>query len=70
MNLENASFYRQYCNVVVYWALATAFGLAVPILAFLVAVFWWLKCQHLWKADEKEPILELLDTRIIWVWLT
>jgi hypothetical protein len=70
MNLENAIFYRQHCNVVKYWVLATAFGLAVPTLAFLVAVFWWLKCQHLWKADEKEPMRELLDMRICWVWLT
>jgi hypothetical protein len=69
-NLENANFYRKYCNVTKYWAVATSFGLALPTVAFLIAVFWWLKCQHLWKADEREAILELLDMRIAWFWLT
>ncbi|KIW10288.1 hypothetical protein PV08_11250 [Exophiala spinifera] len=49
VDFENAAFYREHFNVAKYWALGTCFGGLVPLLAFAVAVFWWLKCQHLWR---------------------
>ena len=39
-------------NVNRYWATAASFGLALPIVVFVSAVFWWIKCSHLWKATE------------------
>jgi hypothetical protein len=29
-------------------------GGSVPTIAFVVALFWWLKCSHLWQANEKD----------------
>jgi hypothetical protein len=68
MNFENYQFYRDNCNVINYWAIAVGIGLFVPIVAFLVAVFWWLKCQHLWMANETSSGSGLRDDRIDWVW--
>ncbi|KAK3332753.1 hypothetical protein B0T19DRAFT_353144 [Cercophora scortea] len=44
-----------YFDVTGYWITAAVVGGIVPIFAFLVAVFWWLKCQHLWAAAGDEP---------------
>ncbi|KAF2668945.1 hypothetical protein BT63DRAFT_246313 [Microthyrium microscopicum] len=69
MNFENAAFYREYCNVKTYWAVATGLGLAIPTVSFVLAVFWWLKCQHLWKASETDSDIKLKAASINWVWL-
>jgi hypothetical protein len=70
MNFENALFYRENCNVVTYWAIATAFGLLVPTLAFAIAISWWQNCQRLWTAVETDDHIELRNSRINWIWLT
>lgn len=52
VDFENTGFYRDNFNVLQYWAAAAIVGSAVPTMAFVVALFWWLKCSHLWKATE------------------
>ena len=53
MTFENTAALRDTFNVIKYWATAAAFGLAIPIIVFVVAVFWWLKSAHLWKVTEE-----------------
>lgn len=52
--LENADALRDMFSIVKVWATAAGFRLAIPIVVFVVAVFWWLKCAHLWKAKEED----------------
>lgn len=52
MDFESPAFYRDHFDVLGYWAGAAVLGAALPTFAFVVALFWWLKCSHLWKADE------------------
>ncbi len=49
----DAQLYKEVYDVLVYWATAAVVGGLVPIVAFVVAVFWWLKCQHLWATRER-----------------
>jgi hypothetical protein len=70
MNMDNATFYREHCNVVKYWAAATAIGLLFPGVAFMIAIFGWLKCQRLWTANERGDNIVLRNSRISWIWLT
>jgi len=71
MTFENTESLRDLFNVVTYWSTAAGFGLAIPVVSFVVAVFWWLRCQPLWKADEKKSRnTGSWDPRINWVWLT
>ena len=53
MNFENAGFFQEHCYVLKYWIPATVVGGLIPVSSFVVAVFWWLKCQHLWQANER-----------------
>jgi hypothetical protein len=53
MDFETAIFYRDHFDVVKYWASAAVIGGLVPVAAFITAMFWWLKCQHLWSANEQ-----------------
>lgn len=70
MNFENAKFYLEFCNVQRYWIAATVVGGLVPFCAFLVAVFGWLECQHLWTANEGGIAgMEMSSTQIDWRWL-
>jgi hypothetical protein len=70
MNFENTKFYLEFCNVQKYWIGATVVGGLVPFGAFLVAVFGWLKCQHLWTANEGGlATFEMRTGRIDWEWL-
>lgn len=52
-DFKDAGFYRDNFNVMEYWAGAAHVGGSVPTVAFVVALFWWLKCRHLWKANER-----------------
>ncbi|OIW22757.1 hypothetical protein CONLIGDRAFT_694582 [Coniochaeta ligniaria NRRL 30616] len=71
MTFENTQALRDLFDVVKYWAAAAGFGLAIPMVVFVVAVFWWLKCAHLWKANEDRDMgNELGDSRVDWRWLT
>ncbi len=53
LDFENYSFYLRNYNSVDYWAAGAIVGGSVPSIAFVVALFWWLKCRHLWKANER-----------------
>jgi hypothetical protein len=71
MTFERTDTLRELFNVVKYWATAAGFGLAIPMLSFLVALFWWLKCQHLWATKEnKSTEVEFRNSVIDWIWLT
>ncbi|KAH8602956.1 hypothetical protein B0O99DRAFT_588020 [Bisporella sp. PMI_857] len=52
-DFENGDFYMRYTNVQKFWAVGTAFGGIIPLVALIVAIFWWLKCQHLWSANDR-----------------
>ncbi len=72
MTFETTQSLRDMFNVVKYWATAAGFGLAIPMIIFVVTVFWWLKCSHLWKVndlDDRDAENELRDSRIDWQWL-
>lgn len=53
MDFENAEFYRDHFNSGYYWGIAAVIGGAIPLIAFIVALFWWVNCKHLWNASEK-----------------
>ncbi|KAK4209604.1 hypothetical protein QBC37DRAFT_323642 [Rhypophila decipiens] len=59
MTFEPPSKMREMFNVTKYWATAAGFGLAIPFVAFSVAVIWWLRCVHLWKVSEDGTDLEM-----------
>ncbi|KAK0741302.1 hypothetical protein B0T18DRAFT_440629 [Schizothecium vesticola] len=52
MTFAKASGFRDMFSVTKFWATAASFGLAIPIVVFVTAIFWWLKCAHLWKVTE------------------
>uniref|UniRef100_A0A0D2XL35 Uncharacterized protein n=1 Tax=Fusarium oxysporum (strain Fo5176) TaxID=660025 RepID=A0A0D2XL35_FUSOF len=52
LDFEGPAFYRDHFNVLQYWAAAAVIGGSVPTIPFIVALFWWLKCRHLWQANE------------------
>ncbi|OIW31119.1 hypothetical protein CONLIGDRAFT_614585 [Coniochaeta ligniaria NRRL 30616] len=54
MDFENAQFYKTNFDVVMYWAIATAIGGIVPVAVFFIAIFWWMRCKNLWRAEERE----------------
>jgi len=63
---------RDMFNVNRYWATAAGFGLALPIVVFVIAVIWWIKCAHLWKVTEDTGIMtrELaIDTAWLLAWM-
>lgn len=67
MDFENLEFYRDNFNVVQFWTASAAVGGIVPVITFIVAIFWWIRCSDLWKADErareKRPRIIEADTR-------
>ena len=70
MNFLDTKFYLDFCGVMKYWIGGTVIGGLVPFLAFLVAVFGWLECQHLWAANEAGPArYEMRNSMIDWSWL-
>jgi len=54
IDFENAQFYKSNFDVVKYWAIATAIGGFVPVAVFFVAIFWWMRCKNLWRAEERD----------------
>ncbi|KAB5560223.1 hypothetical protein GE09DRAFT_962289 [Coniochaeta sp. 2T2.1] len=54
MDFENAQFYKANFDVVMFWAIATAIGGFVPVSVFFVAIFWWMRCKNLWRAEERD----------------
>jgi len=73
VTFEDTQFIRTNFDVVKYWATAAGFGLAIPAGSFVVAMFWWLKCQHLWKCNKERwdcGNIELGDLVVDWTWVT
>lgn len=52
VDFENAQFYKENFNVQTSWAIGATIGGLIPFISCLVAMFWWLKCKHLWSANE------------------
>lgn len=52
MDFGNLAFYKEHYDVVRWWTGAAVVGVLVPVMAFVVALFWWMRCSNLWKADE------------------
>ncbi len=68
VDFYNAQYYKDHFNVELFWASATTIGGLVDIVAFIVAVFWWLKCQHLWSANERtRPTVHSGDVNMNWL---
>ncbi|KAK0613957.1 hypothetical protein B0T14DRAFT_436678 [Immersiella caudata] len=53
IDFESPKFYRDHFDIKRYWIGSAVIGSIVPTMAFIVALFWWLKCRHLWKANER-----------------
>jgi hypothetical protein len=70
MNFVNEKFYLEFFDVKNYWIGGTVIGGLVPFSAFLVAMFGWIDCQHLWTANEDKPFQsETRNSDIDWRWL-
>ncbi|KAK3936993.1 hypothetical protein QBC46DRAFT_320461 [Diplogelasinospora grovesii] len=52
MDFENAQFYKESFSVIPYWATATVIGGFIPLSALVTALFWWMDCKDIWKANE------------------
>jgi hypothetical protein len=69
VDFENQAFYREHFNVAKYWGIGTAFGGLVPLVAFIVAIFWWLKSQHLWSVNDRNRGYQVLSPHASTEWL-
>ena len=59
IDFKEYGFYRENFKVMLYWIVAAVVGGSVPAIAFVVALFWWLKCRDLWKANERQESINL-----------
>ncbi|KAK3356408.1 hypothetical protein B0T25DRAFT_450916 [Lasiosphaeria hispida] len=62
MDFGDLVSYRRDFNVVGYWTAAAAVGGLIPVVTFVIAVFWWLKCSHLWNANESMAVDSPMST--------
>ncbi len=69
VDFKGYAFYREHFNVMPYWIGGAVVGGLVPTIAFVVALFWWLKCNHLWKANERQREYQLWSARAPTDWL-
>jgi len=53
VDFESQEFYRDNFSVMYYWAAAAVVGGLFRCIAFFLAVFWWIRCRDLWKANER-----------------
>jgi hypothetical protein len=53
IDFQKPRYYRDNFNAEQYWIGAAVVGSLFPIIALSTALFWWLKCKHLWKANER-----------------
>ncbi|KAK4108552.1 hypothetical protein N656DRAFT_761206 [Canariomyces notabilis] len=53
LDFKDPGYYLEHFYVIHYWTGAAVVGGLVPAIAFVTALFWWLKCKHLWKANER-----------------
>lgn len=53
MIFGNASEFRDKFDLLNWWIGFAVIGGVVPIIAFVVALIWWLKCQHMWRANQR-----------------
>ncbi len=70
MDFGTPETYREMYDAAKYWASAAAVGGLVPIAALVTAVFWWLKCQHLWSAQEQQPRnfqMDIVHSSLLWL---
>ncbi|KAK0621830.1 hypothetical protein B0T17DRAFT_600607 [Bombardia bombarda] len=63
MTFESFEAVRAHYDVTVPWALAASVGFGLALVVFLVEIFWWVKCKHLWKTQERERPIPL-DTPV------
>ncbi|KAK0641976.1 hypothetical protein B0T16DRAFT_358933 [Cercophora newfieldiana] len=53
MSFGNAAEFRDSFDLVGWWIGFAVVGGTVPVVAFVVALFWWLKCQPMWKVNQR-----------------
>lgn len=71
MLFQHTQDIRDHFDVTKYWATSAGFGLGIPFVTFLIALFWWIRCQPLWGInDERASDITLHCSRIDWIWLT
>ncbi|KAM7188161.1 hypothetical protein V8F20_010657 [Naviculisporaceae sp. PSN 640] len=69
IDFENYSFYRDHYNVIPFWIFGAVVGGLVPTAAFVVALFWWVKCRQIWKANERTTNYPVYAVRASTEWL-
>jgi len=69
MDFESAGFWKDHFGVTRYWSMAAIIGGALPVIAFVVTLFWWLKCKPLWRANERAQRTQPQDVQIDRGWL-
>ncbi|KAK0643191.1 hypothetical protein B0T16DRAFT_391758 [Cercophora newfieldiana] len=69
IDFKDYSFYKRNFDVQRYWIGSAIIGSFVPTVAFVVALFWWLKCRHLWKANERRREVQLWGHHASTEWL-
>ncbi len=53
MDFENNEYYLLNYDVKGYWIGAAVIGTLIPTSAFVGTLFWWLRCKHLWSANQQ-----------------
>lgn len=69
IDFETADFYRKNFNISTFWTAGTALGALVPTIALVTSLFWWLKCKHLWSANERAQAYPFHTLRPSTEWL-
>lgn len=69
IDFKDYNFYTKNFVVIPFWVGSAVIGGLVPTMAFVVALFWWLKCRHLWKANERRREYELWTLEACTKWL-
>lgn len=73
MMFQDFDFYVTNFNMESPWIIASAVGGFVLGAVLITAILWWMKCQHLWSTEEREPVRSImlanLEVQADTVWL-
>jgi len=70
MTFESKAVIREHYEVTAVWATAASIGFGLALAVFLIECFWWVKCQHMWRLQNREraiPLRSLVKADTSWL---
>ena len=59
MTFESKDVIRRHYDVTALWATAASIGFGLVLAVFLTECFWWVKCQHMWRTQNRDRPIPL-----------